>query len=337
MIDSSKQVRSRWFHCLEFRHFPFLHRLWLFWCAHGFKRASGGTLGGNCLFSLVKQYFLWRPFQGNNFIAVPVRNGGYIAVLDLLDFQTFLHTVPVLAKKGAERQVLEMLFRPGDTFVDIGANQGVFSLLAANLAGSAGRVYSYEPNSRLYQALQLSREVNGFRWMAVRDVALSDREGMADFYVPSLSSGVGSLFKTHAEQSSSSRQVRVPITTLDKEMEKLKPASIKLVKIDVEGNELHVIRGASAALTSFKPFLWFELNPYAQELAGVDQGDIFTVLKEYGYSSFYDIDRVVCGMEEEIGDVDKLTNVLAVPTGRIDLFRSLRAEWSRGALPGSFA
>src|SRR5215831_622069 len=90
-------------------------------------------------------------------------------------------TSPYLFRELYEPELvlLERFLKPGMTFVDGGANTGVFSFTAARLVGETGRVLAFEPGGSCYSALQRSVELNGFRHVTLRQQALSDHSGTA--------------------------------------------------------------------------------------------------------------------------------------------------------------
>jgi FkbM family methyltransferase len=152
-------------------------------------------------------------------------------------------------------ETLHRLIDPGDVVADVGANLGYMTSLAAARVGREGTVLAFEPHPRAYELL----EKNAARWRDVRTagavelhrVALSDAagEGMLvsggsdefDMAVASLSDEVGS--PTHAESDT----ITVPLARLD---EFAGVERIGVMKVDVEGHEADVLRGAGGLLES---------------------------------------------------------------------------------------
>ena len=85
-------------------------------------------------------------------------------------------------------------FGPGMIVVDVGANVGYFSLLAAELVGSSGKVYAFEPEPGNNGILQQNIEINSLSNIQVEEMAGSDNSGVADLYLSELDSGSHSLF-----------------------------------------------------------------------------------------------------------------------------------------------
>jgi FkbM family methyltransferase len=133
--------------------------------------------------------------------------------------------------------------RPGMTFIDVGANKGDFTLLAARLTGPSGRVISIEPEPENHSVLQRSIELNDYANITVLQVAMSDRDGTADLQIGSTSGS-----HTLSPEFNGLRTVSVPTRTLDAVVADHRLASVDMIKIDVQGLELAVLRGAEQTL-----------------------------------------------------------------------------------------
>ncbi|MGH9225048.1 MAG: FkbM family methyltransferase [Acidimicrobiales bacterium] len=143
--------------------------------------------------------------------------------------------------------VLDYL-RPGDVMVDVGANVGLYTLLAASVGGV--NVIAFEPNAgaRARAAANVAR--NGLAHQVdLRAEAVADVAGPADF-----TTGWGPMNRLIDGGSDAAEQVEV--VTLDGAV----PAPITLVKVDVEGEELAVLRGADRLLRTSRPALILEAN-----------------------------------------------------------------------------
>ena len=145
----------------------------------------------------------------------------------------------------AKHALISRHLRPGMTFIDVGANKGDFTLLAARLTGPSGRVISIEPEPENHSVLQRSIELNDYANIAVLQVALSDRDGTADLQIGSTSGS-----HTLSPEFNGSRAVSVPTRTLDAVVADNRLASVDMIKIDVQGFELAVLRGAAQTLTA---------------------------------------------------------------------------------------
>lgn len=160
----------------------------------------------------------------------------------------------------------------GMTVVDVGANLGYFTRLAASLVGPTGNVYAFEPDADNF--LLLKENTKQFRNVHIVQSAVSDREGAITFYL-SNKMGMHSLL----EKNGSGRSIAVPSTTLDRLYEK---TDIHFVKMDVEGAEKLVFGGMKKLLMR-KPIVVFEYNPWdSKELVDAleKSHSIFSILPE---------------------------------------------------------
>jgi FkbM family methyltransferase len=319
-------IKSKWCECPEFEQFPSLCRFWLWWCSQGPKRSGVGTVGRNKLFSVVKKYFSLFPQKTNNMVSIWIERWGLYIVLDLLDFQIYQHTIPSISNTNSEFLLQEILLKPGNTFLDVGANYGMFTLFATQLVGSEGRVIAIEPQPRLAEALRQSKSQNDLKQVTILEMALSNQSGQEEFAVPSHSSGIGSLFQEHASSSSKITKINVNVKTLDQVVEEMQFLKIDLIKVDVEGAELLVFQGGNSLLREQSPFIWFEVNPGAQNIASITVDEILDFLKKLGYCKFYEVSNLVQGNYMEPTEFPKLTNLLAVHQKRLHEFERLTRD-----------
>lgn len=148
-------------------------------------------------------------------------------------------------------QFFKKMIVPGMTVVDVGANLGYFTRLAAKLVGQRGQVYSFEPDAD--NLVLLRKNTKRFNNVRIIQSAVSDREGTATFYL-SDKMGMHSLL----EKNGSGKTITVPSTTLDRLYEE---TDIHFIKIDVEGAERSVFDGMQKLLAR-KPIVVFEYNPW---------------------------------------------------------------------------
>lgn len=142
---------------------------------------------------------------------------------------------------------------PGATVYDIGANVGIYSLLASSLVGPSGTVYAFEPLARNLRYLRRHIALNQLQNCVVLELAVSNLEGTRRFSAASWDYSMGRL--------SPKGEISVQSITLDSCIygEKgLRPPD--LVKIDVEGAELEVLQGGARVLTEFHPAVFVEIH-----------------------------------------------------------------------------
>lgn len=168
-----------------------------------------------------------------------------------------------------KREAFEGLITPGSVVFDIGANVGYYSLLAAVLAGKEGRVYAFEPLPRNINYLRRHVSLNKMRNIEVIEAAVSDHEGEGSFDLGA-STAMGHLAEVG--------EIKVRMVCLDGLFKAGEIQAPDFIKIDVEGAEAAVVRGAFKLLQTYQPLLFLDThNRSAHE-------ETIAFLKKLGYS-----------------------------------------------------
>jgi len=177
-----------------------------------------------------------------------------------------------------KQKVLSSLLRPGGTFIDVGANKGDFSLLAAKLVGRNGRVLSFEPEPTNCQWIAKSVKLNGYDNITLYELALSDTNGRAQLYLGK-KSGWHTLVKGQPYRSEG--VLKVATRTLDRVLgERTGNSRVDMMKIDVEGAELEVLKGACEMLSKNKDIiLLIDVHPQL----GVNPKEVCDLLCELDF------------------------------------------------------
>ena len=169
------------------------------------------------------------------------------------------------------------------TFIDVGANKGDFTLLAARLAGNSGTVISIEPAPENHSILQRSIELNDYTNIRVLQVALSDRDGTANLQIGSTSGS-----HTLSPEFNGLRTVAVPTRTLDGVVAEQQLGSVDMIKIDVQGLELAVLRGAAQTLRANPGIiLLLDLPKQSEKRRAIGE-----YLAPFGFTYFPDCDEL---------------------------------------------
>lgn len=174
--------------------------------------------------------------------------------------------------------LLKQELQEGDLFVDVGANEGMITLLGSSLVGDAGKVVSFEPNPVPREILQRSLQRNGITNVELHAAGLGDEDGELQLFVPHVNTGEGSFT---APESASEGQFSVcPVRIGDSVLQGRRP---KLIKIDVEGFEAHVLRGMRETLERARPIIVMEM--IARHLArdGQEPYGLCRWLEQLGY------------------------------------------------------
>jgi FkbM family methyltransferase len=190
----------------------------------------------------------------------------------------------LLANGTYEPQLCEALakvLKKDGVFMDVGANVGLFSLLAAHRLIPEGRVAAFEASPRIFSFLERNAQRNPRPGLTLFHRAVTERSGdeMSFFDAPEAKFGMGSL----ANRFSSSAAV-VKSISLDDAAEQLGLPRVDVIKVDVEGFELGVFRGARRLLSMTPaPVVFFEFNDWAEANATSAPGDAQRFLQELGY------------------------------------------------------
>ena len=195
-----------------------------------------------------------------------------------LDLREALHRAVYLDLFSVElRRVVLPLLRPGDLVVDVGANFGLWSLLAAR-RGCTVLAVEPVPPTRALLARNAARNRLADR-IEIAAVAVSDVPGMIEIAVPHGESGQASV---NADPSDSLERHAVTATTLDA---LVGAREVRFVKIDVEGHELAVLRGAERLLRGgLVEYVLLELSSAVLERGGRSSGELIDLLEDAGYS-----------------------------------------------------
>jgi len=217
-----------------------------------------------------------------------------------------------------EFSFLDGFLKPGMVFVDVGANDGYFSLFAARRVGTTGSVVAIEPSTRERINLRRNLARNGFDNIHVVTAALGAEPGEADLRLAqSTHSGHNTLGRFVYDDVKAANVERVTLKTLDQVAQDLGLSRIDFVKIDVEGAEASVVAGARSVLTSMRPLMLLEINDRALSAQGATAQTLLTCLQDdfrYDILAF----SPKTGLLEPVSRGGVLSaNVVAVPRERV--------------------
>jgi FkbM family methyltransferase len=174
------------------------------------------------------------------------------------------------------------VLRPGDTFMDIGANESYFSVLASSLVGPDGLVVAVEPQQRLNAVIHRNICENSAHNILSLRYAISDSDGKSEFFLaPDINTGYSGLFRTAKYNLPTEI---VPTITLERLVGMLSLKKVKLMKMDIESFEYEAILGSKAVFESgLIENIAVELHPSVLEQRGKRAADIEEFLLSAGY------------------------------------------------------
>ncbi len=179
------------------------------------------------------------------------------------------------------RLVLSIPFEDGDIFIDIGANIGWYSLIVDKLVDKEVKVFSFEPEPFNYELLLKNMDLNQARNIKPVRKAIGDREGEVNLYIyPDKNRGRHSALPIYNYGF-----IKVPLTTLDSFVRSEGINRVKLIKIDVEGFEYMVLKGAIRTL-SFTDFVILEVTPEYMRRGGVNYAEFVKFLAKLGFDMY---------------------------------------------------
>jgi FkbM family methyltransferase len=181
-------------------------------------------------------------------------------------------------------ECFNVLLEPGAVYFDVGAHIGFHAVFAADRVGQAGQVFAFEAAPRVYECLV--RNLSKFHWAQAVNTAVWDRTGSLTFECSSTKNESGWGTVSAVRDFGKGEHVVVPSVALDDWSRDLHLAHWDAMKLDAEGSELAVLRGARSALEKFRPFLIMEINGILLEQGGISPAGVANFLLERGYRLF---------------------------------------------------
>jgi len=184
---------------------------------------------------------------------------------------------------------LKKHLRPGDTFIDIGANIGYISAFGLSLVGKTGQVHSFEPVPAFFNRLAMIKNDNPDYHIYANNVALGENTGVSSIAVTNLNNiGWNTLVPNYMSEDTIGKKIDVPVMRLDYYLLSKKIQNIRIVKIDTEGYEFPVMKGISEYLIQTKqlPVFIIEVAPDAYPLLNLTLKDFQEFMKGFGYVAY---------------------------------------------------
>jgi FkbM family methyltransferase len=194
---------------------------------------------------------------------------------------------PVLLDWGvwerSETQEVSEILRPGDTFLDVGADFGWYTVIASKRVGPKGRVIAFEPVPGNLEFLRRNVAANRCENVRAEPVALSNKAGTLTFHLSRYNLGDHSMLDAKDRPDS----IEVPATTLDEYL-KDDPGQIALIKIDTQGAEGFILEGMRETLRKHPEMaIYMEFTPSALRQTGFDPEAVLRQFGDRGYEVRY--------------------------------------------------
>ncbi|MCE9556465.1 MAG: FkbM family methyltransferase [Planctomycetes bacterium] len=209
---------------------------------------------------------------------------GFLMDLDLRDWLG-QHVYATGDYEDYTGRVLGLLLSDGQTMLDIGANVGFFTLLAAQRVGPSGKVMAFEPVPVVREALIHNLQLNAIQNVSVRGEAASLAEGEAQISVgPVEHRGISSLRSTAENQSF--EKITVRTVSIDTLLSHEEMASVGLIKMDIEGAEWLALQGMHRLLSTRHPDVIIEMSDTYLKEFGSSGVQVYNFITALGYRMY---------------------------------------------------
>ncbi len=177
----------------------------------------------------------------------------------------------------------EHFIQTDSVIIDIGANIGYYTLIAAKKAAN-GWVHSFEPVTKNYEALQKNIHLNHLTNVTTNAAGISADESLETYYISSGdNSGMSGL---RPAENFSGFTEKIKTITLDSYAETKKLSHIDIIKIDIEGNEMNALKGMKIILEKYSPVIFIELINEHLNNFSTDIAEVYAFLKSYDYKPY---------------------------------------------------
>jgi FkbM family methyltransferase len=205
-----------------------------------------------------------------------------------------LHRLGLMGKE--EARLLQKLVEPGMVTVDIGANIGLYTLLLAQLAGTQGRVFAFEPEPKLFAMLCENCAANDAANVTPLQIAAGEKNGRATFQRAIFNSGDNRLGPARAD----AQPIEVEVARLD---DVLPVRAVQFIKIDVQGHELGALSGMPELLSASPDVrVLFEFCPFGLRSANTAPESLLDFFRDRGFELY----EMKTGSLQHIGNPSRL-------------------------------
>ncbi len=191
-----------------------------------------------------------------------------------------------------ESRLIQEKLKPGMIVVDLGANVGLYTALAASIVGSSGKVYAFEPDAENFGYLEKTVARNGFTNVTCLRSAVSDHNGTGNLFHSDENLGDHRIYDSRDGRASNT----IALTTLDYFAETKKISKIDFIKMDIQGAEGWAMKGMEQVIAKSPHMQIFaEFWPLGISRTGESPTAFLATLKRHGFSIF-EINRTSCSL-----------------------------------------
>jgi FkbM family methyltransferase len=206
------------------------------------------------------------------------------------------------------QEVFSQYLKPGDIFYDIGANVGFFTIVAAKIVGSAGKVYAFEPEAVNAATVRRNAQMNDYAHVTVVEKAVSRTTGVEKLWLTENCGG--HTLASVGTVSDAKKSITVDTVSIDDLIDKKLIEPPTFVKIDVEGAEIDVLNGMTQTIKEYQPMIIYEVDDREKESLLNKQKEIDDFLQSHGYEIKY-------LAESYPGNVWNVGHAIAIPKTKL--------------------
>lgn len=219
---------------------------------------------------------------------------------------------------------LNSLLKQGMTFIDVGANSGIYSLFSAYKIQSRGLVLSFEPSQREFSKLKTNILINSFKNIKSFRLAISDSIAQTKLLIANdFHAGHNTFGNFVYKDTGLVGTETVDTITLDQILEQEKLTRVDVIKLDIEGSELKALRGAEKTIQQFNPIFLIEILDSILKNCGTNAEEVWDFLSKRDYLIFtYDLYTGDLFRIYEYSP-SKYTDFLAIPKTKLHILQTL--------------
>lgn len=211
---------------------------------------------------------------------------------------------------GFEKDIIEYYnkaLKKDDVVLDVGANIGIYSLIAGKKVGTKGKVYGFEPADIAFERLQYHIDLNGLNNIVPIKSGVSNYTGKAEFNICE-DDAFNSLGDKPLKEIINKNTI--DIVSIDEFVSQNNISKVDVIKVDTEGAEFLVFEGAEKTLEKFKPTLFFEINPIVTKGFSNNIDQLLKLIRSYDYKLFEIIKYKLVELKD--GESPKTNEIIAV-------------------------
>jgi FkbM family methyltransferase len=183
--------------------------------------------------------------------------------------------------------IMQNIVKEGDCVLDIGANIGYWTTVLSSQVGRGGRVFAFEPNPKTFDLLTKNININDCKNVIARNVGIAEANRSGKLYIDELHSGDDRVYCPTLGMEMNDRSVMdISLRTLDSFKLEIDLQRLSFIKIDVQGFEPMVLKGAYNVLESSNPVLLIEFSSSCYAEAGSSMEEFFKIYSELSFKCY---------------------------------------------------